>query len=111
MLTRLLEEVGEIHFISAGVVFAEADCLDKSLVVVDGIKEGKVNAAEIDEIESGAPHYEHGLKLVGVGKVGEIHDPATVLIHGKLANALQLTVHQCLVGQQLGVKGNAATCA
>ena len=111
VLTGFLEEICQIHFISAVGIFGKSDRLDQGLVVTFRIEERAVNAAEIDKIQRGTSHNEHGLKFIAVRNRGEVQNFSALAIHLELTNALQLSVDQSLVSQQLRVEGNGTTRA
>ena len=111
MFAGLFEEICQIHFESSVGVSRKTDGLDEDLVVAVGIKEGAVHAAKVDKVQSGSSHDEHGFKIVAIGGGGKVQNSTSVGVHGKLTNAVQLTVHQGLIGQKLGVKGDIAARA
>ena len=111
VFTGLFEEICQIHFVSAVGIGRKTDSFDQNLVFVFGIEKCTVNAAKVDKVKRGTSHDEHWFKFVAVGDMGKMEDPSAVLIHGELANALELTVNQRLVRQQLGLIGDLAAGA
>ena len=102
VLAGLVEKSRQIDLIATVLVLAEANGKNERFVVVRRVEVGAVYAAKIDEIEGGSSHHEHRFKLIRIGEVGEIDDATAVLIHRKLANSAQFSVHRCAVGEKLG---------
>ena len=111
VFARLFEEICQIHFVSAVGIGRKTDGLDQNWIIVLGIEKCAVHAAKVDKIEGGSSHDEHWFKFVAIGNVGKMKDFSAVLIHGKLANALQFPVYQRLISQKLALKGNTAASA
>ena len=103
-----LEEICQIHLKSAVGIARKTNGLNKGFVVTFRVKIGAVNAAKVDKVERGATHNEHRFKFIFFGNVRKVNDRTAFGTHFKLTNAAKLAIDQCLVGQELGAKGNTA---
>ena len=117
VLTGFLEEICQIHFISAVGIFGKSDRFDQGLVVTFRVEKRMMNAAKIDEIQRSAAHDEHGLEkatlrvLLLCGGGGEIVEHTALGGQLELAYAHQDVVEEGGVGQQIGAEGDAAQAA
>ena len=111
MLAGVVEEVGEIHVKHALLVFGKAYGAENGLVGAFAYVAGVMHAAQINEIEGGASHDEHGLKVTLLGDLVDVEDLAAVVGQAKLAHAHEGIVYRGRIGESLGAVGNSATGA
>ena len=84
------EEAFEVDLVGAALGLREADRFDKSLgLLVLDLSEVicVMNAAEVDEIENGAPHQKERLKIIKSHRGGDVFDKSLALFDGELRYA------------------------
>ena len=111
VLTRMNEEVSQIHVKNTVCIFGEADGARQRLIKAFRNQLGIVNAAKINEIESGASHNEHGLKVIFFGKLCNIVYLAAAVGQLKLTHSHKHVVNRGAIGQGIGAEENATSGA
>ena len=111
VLAGMDKKVGQINIEHSVGVFGKADGAGKRFVDVIRNVFCIVNAAQINKIEGSPSHNEHGLKVILVGKLGDVIDLAAVIGQFKLTHTDENVVYRRAVGQGIGTELYAASGA
>ena len=110
----MLKKVCEIHFVFAIGVLFEAYCNYQSFVLFCfdiAAEKCVMHAAEVDEVERCASHYEKRFKIVLALGATDVADDTAALCYLELTHAYELSVDICAVREAIGIKIHGAIFA